>query len=320
MVMAAGRTIPDALAFSISDFFSAAGEVRREQQKTLNLQLGQLDGQYADAQAKVQQGLDLINQQIGDIDPAYRDAEGLIDEQRAFNDLQREQAKGEKADQAKIYKAQQALLTAQNSQYKLARQQLQARQQEFTQLSAALDDTQNQIDVGRGLQQRAVGDKRLQAAGLQAIDINKPLTGQAPENLAPGLRYAIETDAQQLGRQFERTGQQREFAAEGAGLNVTGANLGLAGVNLGVSKNRSARDFALTNAGLNLSDAKLGAQSASNARDVALQRTKLDGQAAGYSFDLAAAQREYNLKKQQGAESQAGLNLNLQRPSYGYSL
>lgn len=128
-------------------------------------------------------------------------------------------------------RARESQLALERSGLGLASQQLAARQREMAALQAAEKDMPNLIDVGRGLTQQAAYDKRYAMAGLNVpFDILQGPGG--PENLPPGVRYRIESEAEKIRRAQEEEDKKRQAAMEAkqlaiqqAGLKVTAAQI-----------------------------------------------------------------------------------------------
>lgn len=332
-------TIPEELTRSVQNDIATSEQERQrrtiaqeaQQGDLINLQQQQAGDIYQDAftaansayqqtRQQIQAQQSVLNKQLSQIDPRYKDERGYINSQQALLDLQRSQLQPAYADQKQVFKAQQALLTAQSSQYQLEVQQLEERKGELQQMIAAEEDIGNQTNVARGLQQRQAFDPRYQAAGVAPIEVQRPLDAEAPENLPPGVRYAIETDAQRLGREFERTGAQRGLALEGSQLGTAQAGLGVTGAQLTKAQADAQRQLQLSKqqistqgAGLNLSLNDLQrqrelakVQGAATGTGLQVQRSAAD---LARQQELAAAERRRLLSQQQANVGLAGLGL-----------
>jgi len=216
--------------------------------------------------------LDMESEQI---DARYRDQSGLINEQQALLDLQRSQLNPAYADQQRVFAAERALQVARSAEYRLQLDQLNQKKSELAQIQAAEDNVANQAAVAAARRDASVYDNRYGMAGLQVQEIARPLDGTAPENLPPGVRYALETDAQRLGRQFQRNDQNRGLALEGAGLNTTGAGLTVDQQQLTQAQRDAQRQKALALQGFNVSGSQINLNRNDLERDVAMQRQKL---------------------------------------------
>lgn len=119
---------------------------------------------------------------------------------------------------------------AQQNVLNLANVHQTARETEFGQLEAARNNTQNQIDVARSERDRSALNYRYGMAGLPLpTQIERPIAGDAP-NLPPGLRYAPETEAQNLNRKFSLEDARRNLAMDREQLALQQARASEAGV------------------------------------------------------------------------------------------
>lgn len=243
------------------------------EQQRIQFEQERADRRQAASEAARRQMLDLQQQQI---DPRYIDANGMIDEQQAMLDLQMAQLNPRYADMARVQAAEKALLASRRSLLGIQRNQLGERTLEFAALRRAQDDVGNQIDVARMRTQQQAFDPRYGMAGLQVQEIQRPLEGEAPTNLPPGVRYALETDAQRQGRLIERNDVTRGLALERGQQGVAGQQLDLGGVQLDVRGRDAARDKALALAGFRLDRAGLTVNRNDLARKKLLDQANLN--------------------------------------------
>lgn len=231
------------------------------------------DRRQAATEAARRQMFDLQQSQI---DPRYIDAYGQIDERQAYLDLQAAQINPRFADMQRVQAAEKALLAARQKLLGVQKNQLGERELEFEALRRAQDDVGNQVDVSRGITQQQAFDPRYAMAGLQVQEILRPLEGEAPSNLPPGVRYALETDAQRQGRVIARNDTTRGLALERSGLGVSGAGLNLTGTQIDTRGREAARDRSLALAGIRLDRAGLTADRSQLARQRLLDQANLN--------------------------------------------
>lgn len=280
-----------------------------QQGVTLNLQNQQAAASYEDAQRQYESSKRVLDTQLSQIDPTYRDENGLINAKQALLDLQKSQIDPAYKDQQKVFAAQSALNMAQSQQYQVQVQQLTQKRADLQALTAAQDNTQNQIDVAAGKRQRASFDTRYQAAGVSPQEIQGPLNGEAPTNLPPGVRFAIETDAERVARQNERNAAGRDLQLEGAGLNSAGAQLGVNQATLGRNVGDASRQRAVDFATVGASGAGLAADRNALARGVVLDTAKINNQQTQLDAQRAEAERQKLLQQQRVTQGLAGLGM-----------
>lgn len=278
-------TVPASVNTAVSqEVLSYRDNVQRANLERRGLAPNRLDTERQIAERE----LALLDLTANNVEAHYLDASGVINQQRALLDLQRSQLGASYADQQGVFAAQRALQVARTAEYQLALRQLEEKRSEFAQISAAEDNIANKAAVAAGRRDASVYDKRYGMAGLQVQEIQRPLDGVAPENLPPGVRYALETDAERLGRQFQRTGAARGLEAEGAGLNTTKYGLSADRVQTTFAEREAARglaegyqQFNVAGSQLNLNRGDLNRQTEEERRRIALegdkQRLKLAG-------------------------------------------
>ncbi len=221
-----------------------------------------------------QQEMALLDLTGNQIEARYLDSMGVINQQQALLDLQRGQLGKSYADQQRVFAAQRALQVARSAEYQLALRQLEQKRQELAQISAAEDNVANKAAVAAARRDASVYDPRYAMAGLQVQEIARPIDGTAPENLPPGVRYALETDAEFLGRKFQRTAANRALEAEGAGLNTAGYGLQVDNAQMTQQERDAARAKALATQQFNVSGAQINLNRNDLGRDLALDRSR----------------------------------------------
>lgn len=272
-------------------------------------QQAQIGPEYDSTLKDIEARQKVLDTQLGQIDAAYRDENGLINEKQALLDLQRSQIDPAFQDQQKVFAAQQALNMAQSDQYRLQVSQLSQKRQELQALTAAQDNIKNQLDVAAGKRQRASFDTRYAAAGVSPQEIQAPLNGEVPSNLPPGVRLAIETDAERVARQNERSEAYRGLDLEGAQLNTTNAQLGVNQAALGRNMGDADRQRAVDFAQIGVGGASLAADRGALTRGVDLNRVKLAEANTNVATARSDAERKRQLEQSRINSGLAGLGL-----------
>ena len=216
------------------------------------------------------------------LEASYVDKSGVINQQQALLDLQRGQLGASYADQQRVFAANRALQVARTAEYQLQVRQLEEKRSELLQINAAEDNVANKAGIAAARRDASVYDTRYGMAGLQVQEIQRPLDGSADQNLPPGVRYALETDAERLGRQFQRTAADRGLALEGAGLNTTNAGLNVNAASMTQAERDAARakqlagqQYAVAGSQINLNRNDLEREMALERQRIALDKSKI---------------------------------------------